>query len=217
MTRIWIILFLILTTFIAPSALQAASPYAGQEARAIKALSAQEIRDLRAGAGAVGEQGDHRQDEKQRCEAAIFEQARGHTGLQEQRDEVDPEKEIAIEGRGGIPRETEQRAGLGNPLHQCLIFQEILHHFEEHGGVHYGEKEIQSVAWDGVSQTITRLESGEEIKSDKLLVALGRLANVIHPYPTRAEAIRQLGDAYNRTRLTPTAKRLFGTWFRLRR
>lgn len=34
-------------------------------------------------------------------------------------------------------------------------------------------------------------------------VGLGRLAEVIHPYPTLAEAIRQLGDEYNRTRLTP--------------
>ena len=43
-------------------------------------------------------------------------------------------------------------------------------------------------------------------------VGLGRLASVIHPYPTQAEAIRQLGDAYNRTRLTPLVKQLFGTW-----
>ena len=54
----------------------------------------------------------------------------------------------------------------------------FLNHFEEHGGIHYGEQEIQSVTWDGVSQTITVLESGKVVKSDKLLVALGRLANV---------------------------------------
>ena len=40
-------------------------------------------------------------------------------------------------------------------------------------------------------------------------LGLGALASVIHPYPSRAEAIRQLGDAYNRTRLTPAVKRLF--------
>ena len=38
---------------------------------------------------------------------------------------------------------------------------------------------------------------------------LGSLANVIHPYPTSAEAIRQTGDLYNRTRLTPTVKGIF--------
>lgn len=45
-------------------------------------------------------------------------------------------------------------------------------------------------------------------------IGLGRLARVIHTYPTQAEAIRKLGDAYNRTRLTPGVKRLFGAWLR---
>jgi pyruvate/2-oxoglutarate dehydrogenase complex dihydrolipoamide dehydrogenase (E3) component len=43
-------------------------------------------------------------------------------------------------------------------------------------------------------------------------MGLGRLASVIHPYPTQAEAIRQCGDAYNRTRLTPGLKKLFHRW-----
>ena len=45
-------------------------------------------------------------------------------------------------------------------------------------------------------------------------VGLGRLASVIHPYPTQAEAIRQVGDMYNRTRLTPRVKKLFAAWLR---
>ena len=44
-------------------------------------------------------------------------------------------------------------------------------------------------------------------------MGLGELANVIHPYPTQSEAIRQLGDAYNRTRLTPNVKKFFKFWF----
>jgi pyruvate/2-oxoglutarate dehydrogenase complex dihydrolipoamide dehydrogenase (E3) component len=48
-------------------------------------------------------------------------------------------------------------------------------------------------------------------------VGLGALANVIHPYPTQAEAIRQVGDMYNRTRLTPTVKRLFNGFLALTR
>ena len=43
-------------------------------------------------------------------------------------------------------------------------------------------------------------------------IGLGSLANVIHPYPTRADALRQLGDDYNRTRLTPLVKKLFEGW-----
>ena len=35
---------------------------------------------------------------------------------------------------------------------------------------------------------------------------LGALAGVMHPYPTSAEAIRQTGDVYNRTKLTPAIK-----------
>jgi pyruvate/2-oxoglutarate dehydrogenase complex dihydrolipoamide dehydrogenase (E3) component len=48
-------------------------------------------------------------------------------------------------------------------------------------------------------------------------MGLGRLASVIHPYPTAAEAIRQCGDAYNRTRLTPTVRKLFNRLMQLQR
>jgi pyruvate/2-oxoglutarate dehydrogenase complex dihydrolipoamide dehydrogenase (E3) component len=37
-------------------------------------------------------------------------------------------------------------------------------------------------------------------------VPLGKIAGVIHPYPTQADAIRRLGDQFNRTRLTPQIK-----------
>jgi pyruvate/2-oxoglutarate dehydrogenase complex dihydrolipoamide dehydrogenase (E3) component len=40
-------------------------------------------------------------------------------------------------------------------------------------------------------------------------LGLTNIATVIHPYPTQAEAIKQVGDAYNRTRLTPFVKNLF--------
>ncbi len=37
-------------------------------------------------------------------------------------------------------------------------------------------------------------------------MGLSALASCIHPYPTNAEAIRQAGDLYNRTKLTPAVK-----------
>ncbi len=43
-------------------------------------------------------------------------------------------------------------------------------------------------------------------------VGLGKIASVIHPYPTIAESIRKCGDSYNRTRLTPTVKKMFERW-----
>jgi pyruvate/2-oxoglutarate dehydrogenase complex dihydrolipoamide dehydrogenase (E3) component len=69
-----------------------------------------------------------------------------------------------------------------------------------------------------VGATIVARHAGEMINELTLAmtagVGLGRLASVIHPYPTQAEAIRQLGDMYNRTRLTPKVKKLFAAWLR---
>jgi pyruvate/2-oxoglutarate dehydrogenase complex dihydrolipoamide dehydrogenase (E3) component/uncharacterized membrane protein YdjX (TVP38/TMEM64 family) len=48
-------------------------------------------------------------------------------------------------------------------------------------------------------------------------VGLGTLANVIHPYPTQAEVVKKAADAWNRTRLTPTVKRVFAWWLGVRR
>lgn len=48
-------------------------------------------------------------------------------------------------------------------------------------------------------------------------VGLGSLAAVIHPYPTTAEAVRQAGDLYNRTRLTTTVKQLLRGVVRVQR
>ncbi len=48
-------------------------------------------------------------------------------------------------------------------------------------------------------------------------LGLKHIANTIHPYPTQAEAIRQVGDAYNRTRLTPFAKSFFAKLMAWRR
>jgi len=43
-------------------------------------------------------------------------------------------------------------------------------------------------------------------------MGLGALANVIHPYPTTADAIRKAGDLYNKTRLTPFVKKVMAWW-----
>ena len=48
-------------------------------------------------------------------------------------------------------------------------------------------------------------------------VGLKSIANTIHPYPTHAEAIRKLGDQYNRTRLTPRVAGIMRQWLKLRR
>ncbi|MCA9107996.1 MAG: FAD-containing oxidoreductase, partial [Planctomycetales bacterium] len=57
--------------------------------------------------------------------------------------------------------------------------------------------------------TIVGSQAGELIAELVLAmhrrIGLGQLGGSIHSYPTRAEAVRRLGDAYQRTRLTPLA------------
>ena len=69
--------------------------------------------------------------------------------------------------------------------------------------------------------TIVGRHAGELISEVTVAMTGGlrlrHLATVIHPYPTEAEAIRKVADAYNRTRLTPTVAKLFRWWFGWRR
>jgi pyruvate/2-oxoglutarate dehydrogenase complex dihydrolipoamide dehydrogenase (E3) component len=64
--------------------------------------------------------------------------------------------------------------------------------------------------------TVVAAHAGDLI-AELTLAMVGKLglktiAATIHPYPTQAEAIKKLGDAYNRTRLTPFVKALFDKW-----
>jgi pyruvate/2-oxoglutarate dehydrogenase complex dihydrolipoamide dehydrogenase (E3) component/uncharacterized membrane protein YdjX (TVP38/TMEM64 family) len=43
------------------------------------------------------------------------------------------------------------------------------------------------------------------------------LSSTIHSYPTQAEMLRKIGDAYMRTKLTPTVKKIFEKWLAWRR
>lgn len=67
-----------------------------------------------------------------------------------------------------------------------------------------------------VGSTIVARSAGDLISEVTLAmtnkIGLGKIASTIHPYPTQAEAIRKLGDQFNRTKLTPIVKSLFKTW-----
>jgi pyruvate/2-oxoglutarate dehydrogenase complex dihydrolipoamide dehydrogenase (E3) component len=67
-----------------------------------------------------------------------------------------------------------------------------------------------------VGATVVARHAGEMINEITLAMVAGlglkTLATVIHPYPTQAEAIRKVADAYNRTRLTPRTKALFARY-----
>lgn len=66
--------------------------------------------------------------------------------------------------------------------------------------------------------TIVAPHAGDMISEITLAMTSGlglrKIGSTIHPYPTMAEAIRKLGDQYNRTRLTPFIKSLFEKWLR---
>ncbi len=49
----------------------------------------------------------------------------------------------------------------------------------------------------------------EFVLAMKAKIGLGTIAATIHAYPTFAELARKAGDKYNKTRLTPAAKRIF--------
>ena len=70
-----------------------------------------------------------------------------------------------------------------------------------------------------VGATIVSENAGDMISEITLAmtnkVGLGKIASTIHPYPTQAEAIRKLGDQFNRTKLTPTSTKLLHFLMRL--
>jgi mercury(II) reductase len=58
---------------------------------------------------------------------------------------------------------------------------------------------------------------GELTMAIQARIGLGTIAEMIHPYPTQAEAIKKIADAYNRSRLTAPRKRLLARYFAWRR
>jgi len=72
-----------------------------------------------------------------------------------------------------------------------------------------------------IGATIVAANAGDMISEITLAMThklgLRHIANTIHPYPTQAEVIRQIGDAYNRTRLTPFTQSLFSRLMAWRR
>ncbi len=69
--------------------------------------------------------------------------------------------------------------------------------------------------------TIVGVGAGNLISEITLAMTYGlglkKIAAAVHPYPTQAEAIRRVGDLYNRTRLTPRIRALMKTFIKWRR
>ena len=58
------------------------------------------------------------------------------------------------------------------------ITEGFLEAFRTHGGRYYGHQKIVEAKWDGLSNVQTVLENGETFNSEKMLMALGRVANI---------------------------------------
>jgi pyruvate/2-oxoglutarate dehydrogenase complex dihydrolipoamide dehydrogenase (E3) component len=69
--------------------------------------------------------------------------------------------------------------------------------------------------------TLVARHAGEMISELTLAISakkgVGILSSTIHCYPTQAEVWRKIGDAYMRTKLTPTVKKIFIKWLAWRR
>ena len=69
--------------------------------------------------------------------------------------------------------------------------------------------------------TIVARHAGEMISELSLAITSGlglsAIGKTIHPYPTQAEVIKKLADAYNRTRLTPLIKKILTAWLKWQR
>ncbi len=66
--------------------------------------------------------------------------------------------------------------------------------------------------------TLVARHAGEMINEFSLAMVnglgLSAIGRTIHPYPTQAEVIKRLADAYQRSRLTPLARRLLAGWLK---
>jgi len=82
--------------------------------------------------------------------------------------------------------------------------------------VHYDKKSGRVLGG-----TIVARHAGEMLGELTLAITakqtVGVLSSTIHSYPTQAEALRKIGDAYMRTKLTPTVKKVFAKWLEWRR
>ena len=81
-------------------------------------------------------------------------------------------------------------------------------HYESKSGKILGGTIVARHAGEMISELTLAMTTGQKI---------GALASTIHPYPTQAEVLKKIGDAYMRQKLTPMVKTLFKKWFAWRR
>lgn len=85
----------------------------------------------------------------------------------------------------------------------------------------WAEVRLKSRTDQILGATVVGEQAGEMISQFSLAMThrwgLSKFAATMYPYPTVSEAIRKLGDQYNRSRLTPWISQLFQAWLRWQR
>jgi pyruvate/2-oxoglutarate dehydrogenase complex dihydrolipoamide dehydrogenase (E3) component len=81
-------------------------------------------------------------------------------------------------------------------------------HVEKKSGRVHGATLVASHAGEMIGEMSLAITAG---------LSLATVGRTIHPYPTQAEVWKRLGDAWNRTRLTPRVRGLFERYLRWRR
>jgi NAD(P) transhydrogenase len=79
------------------------------------------------------------------------------------------------------------------------------------GARYVGERDCTGIEWDGISQCIVQLDDGSELRADKVLVALGRIANLADLDPAAAGIdVTARGHLVVDGDLRTTAQNIFG-------
>ena len=76
-------------------------------------------------------------------------------------------------------------------------------HVQKKNGNILGATIVAANAGDMISHLTLAMTNG---------LGINAIAKTIHPYPTQAEVIKRLGDAYTKTRLTPRVQAIFNRW-----
>lgn len=81
-------------------------------------------------------------------------------------------------------------------------------HYDKKSGRILGGTIVARHAGEMIGQLTQAISQGLKISA---------LASTIQPYPVQADALKKIGDAYMRTKLTPTVKTIMNKWFAWRR
>jgi len=109
--------------------------------------------------------------------------------------------DAAAKANVDIDTYTQPFAGVDRAILDGQIEGFVRIHARKGTGKIIGATIVAENAGDMISEIALAMTSG---------IGLGKIASTIHPYPTQAEAIRKVGDQFNRTRLTTLSKTVLG-------